>query len=122
MTLLERTTVTRVTWWGFGLALVLAGYTTWLFVLSQIVWSQGLPHDYDTAATMSAEALTLAGATVGGAVVGPVLFIVSLVCLVRPRRRSKQDSGVRVLGGPLLIASLLFGSIALRTWLGFGGS
>ena len=110
----------RATRAGLVLALALAAYTAWLFVLALIVWSQGLPKDYDTRATTSIEALTFSRGMLLGFLLVPSLFIASVICLNKGAGSSRATMLIRAVAAVALVFSVGFGLFNLRTSAGFG--
>jgi len=102
---------------GAVLAALQLAITGILALLALIVLSQGLPQDYDSAATMSFEANTVAAVTPRSALLlGPAL-IVSVVLIGRGRTSSRS---LFVCSAVLLLASIVLGAIAFRVWAGMG--
>lgn len=84
--------------------------------LAAVVWSQGLPQDYDTAATMTLEARVIARSWLAAL---PLLaaLVVSIVLLLRGRSASPL---LLVVAASMLVVSNLLGAFVLRTLGGFG--
>ena len=107
----------RVATIGISVAAAQLVYTGILAFLASIVWSQGLPQDYDTVATMSAEAILLGRCALFGALPLLMAFVLSMVLLYRGRAGWQFP---RIAAWLMLLCSTVLGLIAYRTWAGFG--